>query len=86
MQPKYKADFLMEEPTIQRTQYFSHIYLKSGFSVSREMMEDGESFEPKRNHVCLRMGYWCWKNALENPKDIITFSLNKLKNNKKPIK
>ena len=27
----------------------------------------------KGRHACLKMGYWCWQNALQYPQDIITY-------------
>ena len=47
--------------------YFSHIYRTSGFTK-----------DAKRTHACLRHGYWCWKNLLERPKDILSFFKGKI--------
>lgn len=46
---------------------FAHIYLSSGFSKNA-----------KKTHACLRSGYWCWKNALENPIQAIKYLLRKI--------
>lgn len=50
---------------------FTHIYLTRGFDVLNDKA-------PKR-HGCLRMGYWCWQNAWEHPKDIITYFKRKFR-------
>lgn len=52
---------------------FEHTYLTKGFDVLNE--------KAKRTHACLRMGYWCWKNALENPLLAIKYLLKKMKGN-----
>lgn len=39
---------------------FTHMRDVSGFEVNN-------FDEPKGTHSCLRHGYWCWKNAIENP-------------------
>jgi hypothetical protein len=36
---------------------FAHLY-RSGYSGDRKI------------HACLRMGYWCWLNALVRPQDV----------------
>lgn len=42
--------------------YFHHTYKVNGF------------FEPTiRRHDCLNSGYWCAKNALRHPQDIIKY-------------
>ena len=55
---------------------FTHIYDVTGFSVSKELIDGDKDYHPPRTHSCLRHGYWCWKNAIENPKMAIRYILN----------
>ena len=49
---------------------FTHTYRVNGF------------FKPTvRRHDCLNSGYWCWKNALRHPQDIVKY-LKKLNGGK----
>ena len=41
---------------------FAHMYLKSSWS-------GGTS----KKHYCLRLGIWCFKNAIECPSDILLY-------------
>lgn len=50
------------------TMYFQHIY-RTNYSGTW------------RQHACLKMGYWCWRNALSRPQDILPF-LRKKRYNK----
>lgn len=59
------------------TMNFQHIYLKSGFDVSAEITSDGKEYIAPKTHGCLNMGYWCWKNAFENPLMAIRFLVKK---------
>jgi len=54
--------------------YFQHIFL-SGYPNlgTREI--------PQGKHACLKFGYWCWKNALVNPKMALNFLIWKYANN-----
>jgi len=36
--------------------YFSHVYQTAGYGKDAE-----------KKHMCLRSGFWCWRNALEHP-------------------
>lgn len=56
-----------------KTVYFKHIYFTSGFNVSKELISDGKKYIAPKRHACLRSGYWCWKNVLDNPLDILVF-------------
>ena len=38
----------------------------------------GTGRNPKNRHNCLDSGYWCWKNALRHPQDIIKYIDRKL--------
>lgn len=42
------------------TMYFNHIYR-------------GTYDSKYYRHACLWNGYWCWKNALRHPQDIIKY-------------
>lgn len=64
----------MKEPTKMKTITFQHINMIKGFDVLKK--------NPKGTHGCLRMGHWCWKNALERPQDIISYFKNKLRRSK----
>lgn len=58
---------------------FNHAYYYNGFDISKEMTEDGKEYHPKRGrHACLKMGYWCWKNAFENPLLAVKFLYKKI--------
>lgn len=61
-----------------KTVYFKHMYLKSGFDLSKEMTSDGKEYIAPTRHACLRFGYWCWKNVLDHPLDILVFIKRKV--------
>lgn len=46
---------------------FAHMYRVSGFKLF-----PGDP-EPTQTHACLTMGYWCWGNAKERPRDVLTY-------------
>ena len=46
---------------------FTHIYDIPGFRVASEILGENQDRTPGGRHSCLRHGYWCWKNAIENP-------------------
>jgi hypothetical protein len=56
-----------DEEVKTEVMYFQHTYLTAGFNP-----------DARKTHACLRMGYWCWQNAWEHPKDIITYLKRKL--------
>lgn len=45
------------------------------YRVSFQHAYDAYGFDPgaRKNHSCLRRGYWCFENFKENPLDIIAF-------------
>lgn len=59
---RYKGlSTLVEKSSSAGILYFQHIY--------------HTTYDPKgpKRHMCLQHGYWCWKNAYENPKDVIHY-------------
>lgn len=62
-----------DEPVKANTFYFNHLYHKSGFDVSKEVASNGKEYIAPSIHSCLRHGYWCWKNAIERPLDILKY-------------
>ncbi len=66
---KYKGksiDFDKVDNRVE-TLYFRHLYRTAGFTTGA-----------KKTHACLLHGYWCWKNALERPGDVLRFIKGKL--------
>lgn len=44
--------------------YFKHMY-QTTFALTNELVP--------RRHACLKMGYWCWRNALRHPQDVMPY-------------
>ena len=61
------------------TAYFDHLYVTSGFDISKEMITNGKEYKASQRHYCLKNGFWCWSNLLEYPLDLITYLKIKLK-------
>lgn len=52
---------------------FQHIYFTQGFAISGQFTEDGKDYNPPSHHGCLKSGYFCIKNVIEKPMDLITY-------------
>ena len=66
-----------DAPVEMEEMHFNHMYFSKGF-MNHMYFSKGFMSKKRGTHCCLKMGYWCWKNALERPQDILVYLKRKL--------
>lgn len=74
----YQGQEIKPQKTVDGVAYFEHLYL-TDFTGIDDLISDtppkttSKKDRKKKRHFCLPMGYWCLKNFIEHPLDIIRY-------------